>query len=179
MAFRWQQPGYELTWEQIDESARIGYLRWSRSQHLLNKAGKEGKSRSEERLAAQAEVLVRDVLKSMGYRVGLALGRSGEPVDVFGMRPNVVGAIDVEVRWASQHNRQLLLRPKDQGHWRYMLVTGRYVQDIRIHGWAYGWEVKTEDWVYPRDSMVDNERPQMWLMPSIELHPLSAIGRRE
>lgn len=53
---------------------------------------------------------------------------------------------DIEVKTRSDHNYELLVRPGEKKHRRFVLVTGM-CGVYRLQGWAYGYEVMQEEFL--------------------------------
>lgn len=89
--------------------------------------------------------------------------------DVFNKRPDLsVHKERIEVRHRSEHDRDLIIRPKDPGDSIYVLTTGKG-PEVLIHGWMYGWKAKE---MFPVTSTL-GINPHF--VPSKHLYPISDL----
>jgi hypothetical protein len=110
-----------------------------------------------------------DIVGAFGeYAVWRWLGRPGgqatvDRVNTFHVIPDVG---QVEVRAASGHDRNLIIRERDPQERPYLLTTWE-LPEVWIHGWVYGWEARTRG-----QRWNPNGRHEAWLIRQRDLRPL-------
>lgn len=79
----------------------------------------------------------------------------------------------VQVRWATNDNYRLIVRPADHTDYYYVLVTGE-APTYDIKGFIHGSYAKTD--LYMED--VQNGRPPAWFIPHFALEPIDELAER-
>jgi hypothetical protein len=82
--------------------------------------------------------------------------------------PDVAG--NLQVRWASSHHYQLIVRPLDPDEDYYVFVTGE-MPNYRLHGFIKGSDAKREDRLD-----APNGRPPAYFAPSKELLSIDKLS---
>lgn len=95
------------------------------------------------------------VAKALGVYYSAGHGKGFKGADV---------ADNVQVRWASQDNYRLIVRPADQTNDVYVLVTG-IAPDFTIKGFMPGSLAKQDRYL----DNPGNDRPDAWWVPQSEL----------
>lgn len=77
----------------------------------------------------------------------------------------------IQVRWASQENYRLIIRPADRTDYFYVLVTG-IAPTYTIRGFIHGFDAKKDHYFdNPR-----NGRPDAWWIPQAALQPIHQLA---
>ena len=87
----------------------------------------------------------------------------------FYKKPDVAG--NVQVRWASSHYYQLIVRPMDPDDDIYVFVTGE-APNYRLHGFIKGSDAKREDRLD-----APNSRPAAYFVPTKELISIDTLSQ--
>lgn len=76
----------------------------------------------------------------------------------------------IQVRWASEENYRLIIRPADHTDYFYVLVTG-IAPTYTIRGFIHGSDAK-KDYYYDNPG---NGRPDAWWIPQFALDPIDEL----
>ena len=77
---------------------------------------------------------------------------------------------DIQVRHTEKDNGNLIVRPKDSNHEKYVLVTGKWGK-YNIHGWIYGKDAKVDKFLFKGY----NNMPDAWFVPQNKLNNINEL----
>lgn len=75
----------------------------------------------------------------------------------------------MQIRTRRRHDWDLIVRPSDDDHARWVLVTGK-CPAYRVRGWIFGRDAKREEWL--RDH---GDRPPAYFVPAAALRDMSEL----
>lgn len=147
-----------LSWHEVAIASHVGWMRQiaSLKSGLRDQHGYSGCGWTEHCEGACGELVV---AKTLGiYWDG--------SVNTF-KNPDLPGNIDVRTR--SRDDYELIVRPNDNDHSRFVLVTGRCPK-YRIVGWLHGDQAKQPEWLKNHGG-----RESAYFVPHSELQPIETL----